>query len=125
MRLCKALIIEISVSASLQVYMHPIYEAIEEVMRWYTPTLLHGRSSTTSLLALRFVYRGLCTAAITGVGYGLPHFSLISGLNGALTFWPLQVDGWGGFKCLGWSGQFGHLQGSLSQPLLGGAAVTR
>ena len=81
-----------------QVYMHPIYEAIEEAMRRYTPTLLHGRSSA-SLLALRFVYRGLCTAAITGVGYGLPHFSLISGLNGALTFWPLQVGGWGG----GWA----------------------
>ena len=77
--------------AAVQVYMHPIYEAIEAWLVKVAPKLVTGRS-TSFLLGLRFVYRFLCTAAITGMGYGLPHFSLISGLNGALTFWPLQAS---------------------------------
>jgi hypothetical protein len=53
--------------AAVQVYMHPIYEAIEEGTKRYTPKLIAGRSSIF-LLALRFMYRALCTAAVTGVG---------------------------------------------------------
>ena len=42
-------------------------------------------------LAVRFLYRALLTASITVIGYTVPHFSLISGLNGAISYWPIQV----------------------------------
>ena len=71
--------------------MHPIYEAIEAWLHKVAPKLVSGHSATF-FLALRFGYRFLCTAAVTGLGYGVPHFSLISGLTGALCFWPVQAS---------------------------------
>jgi hypothetical protein len=53
--------------AAVQVYMHPIFEAIEEGMRKFTPKLTAGRSPAF-MLTLRFSYRAVCTVAVTGVG---------------------------------------------------------
>ncbi|GAX82508.1 hypothetical protein CEUSTIGMA_g9935.t1 [Chlamydomonas eustigma] len=74
--------------AAVQVYMHPIYEAVDLCLDEYAPRLA---GKTWIAYLVRFIYRSLWTCLITGVGYGLPHFSLISGLNGAVTYWPLQI----------------------------------
>ena len=97
--------------------MHPIYEAIEQAVRQKRSSLAlsHNQSSLQddsregllmpqqrrnlgsfwrrkhARMAVRFLYRALLTASITVIGYIVPHFSLISGLNGAICYWPIQV----------------------------------
>ncbi|GAX74515.1 hypothetical protein CEUSTIGMA_g1964.t1 [Chlamydomonas eustigma] len=76
--------------AAVQVYMHPIFEAVEGTLERFPRFALLVQEGWKAQV-FRFLYRGLFTVVITGIGYGLPHFSLISGLNGAITYWPLQI----------------------------------
>jgi len=64
-----------------------LFEAFEEGLHAYKPQLIE--SGSMLLFTIRVLYRTLNTVIITIVAWKLPYFSLIGGLIGALSFWPL------------------------------------